>query len=428
MSNNQGQNLIFLISQPRAGSTLTQRIFGAHSLIHTQSEPWIMLHPLNALKSNNIHTAYDMDLYIKGARDFINHLPTKETSYRDIISEAYQSLYNSILAQNKKNLFLDKTPRYYYIIEELFEYFPNARFIFLWRNPAAVLTSIIQTWSKADWYRLSEWKDDLLLAPQLMLNGINQLKNKSFVLKYEDLLSNPDIQIKKACNFIGVPFDAKIINYGEFNIPDWQYGDQVTVNQKTRPDITHADTWLAHLHNPQIWRNVHDYMNYLGSELVSSMGYNFEEIENLLQENKPATDIISHTLPLSDLINTNRSILIENKRLKNDLKNANEGLKNKNESLRIRNEAIEQRDKLLGEKEKMIQQSKMEISKIQGILDEKQVVIEKMRLFISQKDSQIEHLKKLLCNIERSYTFRLGKLIIWPFATIRRLTGFKKLS
>lgn len=45
-----------------------------------------------------------------------------------------------------------------------------------------------------------------------------------------------------------------------------------------------------------------------------------------------------------------------------------------------------------------------------------------------KKDAQIKYLKELLCNIERSYTFRLGKLILWPFTTLRRIKGFKKLS
>jgi hypothetical protein len=48
--NPTGKNLIFLISQPRAGSTLTQAILGSHRDIYTLSEPWLMLHPIYALR------------------------------------------------------------------------------------------------------------------------------------------------------------------------------------------------------------------------------------------------------------------------------------------------------------------------------------------------------------------------------------------
>lgn len=387
---NQGQNLIFLISQPRSGSTMTQRILGAHSQIHTQSEPWIMLHPLNALKSNNIQTSYDMDLYLKGAVDFIDHLPGKRNLYKAIISDAYCMLYNSILEKEGKGFFLDKTPRYYYIIEELADFFPEAKFIFLWRNPAAVLTSIVKTWSKADWYRLSEWKEDLLNAPQWMLDGIKHLKNRAFVLNYEDLLKNPYGLVENVCKFLAVPFQENIIEYGQFKVPEWQYGDQGTVNYKGKPDISHEDNWHEHLNNPQLWRVIYDYMGYLGSDIISAMGYNLGDIEIILEQNKPNLDVNIHTLPLAELLFTNRSVLIDNKRLQRELKNAFEGLRNRDENLKTRNETISQKDRVIGEKDKIIQQSKIELSKSQAAIEEKTNLIGNLQSVIIQKDKHIE--------------------------------------
>ena len=58
MSDFSQKNLIFLISQPRAGSTLTQRILGSHQDIHTISEPWIMLHPFYALRDKGCQMEY----------------------------------------------------------------------------------------------------------------------------------------------------------------------------------------------------------------------------------------------------------------------------------------------------------------------------------------------------------------------------------
>ena len=54
----EGQNLIFLISQPRAGSTMTQRILGSHPDICTVSEPWLMLHPLYAMRPQGYEAEY----------------------------------------------------------------------------------------------------------------------------------------------------------------------------------------------------------------------------------------------------------------------------------------------------------------------------------------------------------------------------------
>jgi hypothetical protein len=36
-------DLVFIISQPRAGSTLLQRILDSHSKVCSPPEPWVML-------------------------------------------------------------------------------------------------------------------------------------------------------------------------------------------------------------------------------------------------------------------------------------------------------------------------------------------------------------------------------------------------
>ena len=69
------KNLIFLISQPRSGSTLTQKIIGSHKDIYTRSEPWIMLHPLYSLKEEGINAEYNKGQEYPATQDFINNLP-----------------------------------------------------------------------------------------------------------------------------------------------------------------------------------------------------------------------------------------------------------------------------------------------------------------------------------------------------------------
>lgn len=67
-------NLIFLISQPRAGSTMLQQMLGSHPDIHT-SEPWLMLHPLYALKSDGYQAEYDTRLAQEAMGSFVQTLP-----------------------------------------------------------------------------------------------------------------------------------------------------------------------------------------------------------------------------------------------------------------------------------------------------------------------------------------------------------------
>ena len=131
----QGSNLIFLISLPRSGSTLLQRILGGHPDIATLAEPWVMLHPLYALKRAGIETEYDAVLAREALDDFLGQIDGGETAYVEGVRRFAGDLYARALARQGKRLFLDKTPRYYRIIPELRQVFPRAKFIILLRNP-----------------------------------------------------------------------------------------------------------------------------------------------------------------------------------------------------------------------------------------------------------------------------------------------------
>ena len=59
------------------------------------------------------------------------------------IAEFSMSIY-SAYACNSERYFLDKTPRYYHILNDLIRIFPNAKFIILTRNPISIFASSIE--------------------------------------------------------------------------------------------------------------------------------------------------------------------------------------------------------------------------------------------------------------------------------------------
>ena len=179
MKSSNGENLIFIISQPRAGSTLLQLMLSGHPDIATTSEPWIALHPVFSLMKEGIDTVYNSKLARLALIDFLKQSGVDESFYKRQVTSFLLSLYNRSIAHQKKKIFLDKTPRYYHIINELIEIFPNAKFIIIFRNPLAVLNSILTSWVKNDILRLSGNRDDLMIAPQKMIDFIKCYPDKS---------------------------------------------------------------------------------------------------------------------------------------------------------------------------------------------------------------------------------------------------------
>lgn len=309
-----GENLIFLISQPRSGSTLTQRILGSHPDIYTVSEPWVMLPPLYGLRYEGIESDYNYKWAKVALKEFCKALPNGEETYLKGIGKCYSYLYSQAMINSKKTYFLEKTPRYYYIIPELYKTFPKAKFILLYRNPLAVLSSICNRQEpQHDWSLLSLYKDDLIKAPFLMLKSSNIPGFNCIKLKYEDLLINPEVTLKNICHQLGVEFESKIIDYGSSQLPQWIYGDQNLLYEKNRPYAKNLDKWILYLKDPKIWQASCDYLEFLGKRTIYRLGYSYENLKETLDKNRPndSTDLHSIVVKWLDSKSRNRDDYME---------------------------------------------------------------------------------------------------------------------
>jgi hypothetical protein len=279
--------LIFLISMPRSGSTMLQKMLGAHTQIYTRSEPWVMLHPLQALKTNGIYARYDASLAARGANDFVHGLPGGRASYQKKLAEFLLSLYGDYLQDSRKARFLDKTPRYYEIFDDLQELFPRAKFIILYRNPLAVFASILSTWVKDNYALINNYKIDLEEGVRFLERDFSGYSN-TYMVRYEDLLSAPEKQFEQLCAFLQLNFESSCVNYGErMTGEQWQFGDQKTVSMKMRPDIEHAESWRRELSQPVVRKLLLDYLNTLDRTSLSRLGYDFDSTRSILEDAKP---------------------------------------------------------------------------------------------------------------------------------------------
>jgi carbamoyltransferase len=280
-SESYGEKLVFIISQPRTGSTLLQKILATHPDVHTVSEPWIALHPLFALRDSGISAPYDAALARHALSEFLHSFPDGEEIYWNSQRRMLTTLYNAALEASGKRIFLDKTPRYYFVIPELRRLFPKAKFIFLIRNPAAVLSSILEAWVQSeDIARLRPLRDDLLLAPKLLLEGIRDSVPGSIVVRYEDLVSAPERVVSGLCGHLGIEFDPSIIQYGATPEQErWLYGDQITLHEQDHPVTDHIDRWRRVLNRSAVWESwAHSYIATLGPHILREMGYDYSKL------------------------------------------------------------------------------------------------------------------------------------------------------
>ncbi len=256
-----GSHIIFIISMPRSGAGLLHRILEKHPDVHTVPDPWIMLHPLYALRPRGIKAEYGAFEAREALNRLLKMIPEEEELYYRAVRHLANTLYSKLLETTGKTFIIDKTPRYYYIIPELARVFPESKFVFMLRNPLAALSAFIHSVGKETNQELttSPQYQDLLQAPAHLLQGIRTLKEKAVVVRYEQLVENQQKTVRHLCNRLEIPFHS---NLG--------------CTYRTKTDWTH------HLTSPQLCSLAGNFLDILGPDILGHLGYCYSEIKHAL--------------------------------------------------------------------------------------------------------------------------------------------------
>jgi len=266
---------LFLFSLPRAGSTLCQRILGAHSEIATVSEPNILLHFLYSLKECDVYSIYNHQRAVAGIREFCHALPNGMDDYLAEMRDLARRLYAKA-AQSKVEYFLDKTPQYHFVAEDILHLFPEAKAIFLWRHPLSVVSSNLITFCDGQWTAY----DDVHFFRGIanLTSAYQKYADRVCAVRYEDLVLNPVETWKRVFAYLELSFEPDVLsNFAE-----------VRLNSRRDPnmDSPHYQVirqepiykWKRVLANPLRKAWCRRYLKWIGRERLAVMGYDLEDL------------------------------------------------------------------------------------------------------------------------------------------------------
>lgn len=152
----------------------------------------------------------------------------------------------------------EKTPANLYSVNQLLEWFPNARIIHAFRDPRAVYISNKRKYEKKELPRFSVLARrtkllfeyyaslDVALAWRQAIRLHKEYQQKypgQYLLsRFEDLVTNPEETLRKLCCFIDIPFQQRML-------------DQLVLNSSFLPkrqqlgfDKAAVDRWRQYLH------------------------------------------------------------------------------------------------------------------------------------------------------------------------------------
>ena len=230
---------IFIVAAPRSGSTLlfetmavNREIWSIGDESHRQFESIASLRPSGKNSSNRLladqATIEVQETLLNAfAKDLVN-------------SDGKRYVDLSVLSRPREIRFLEKTPKNALRIPFLQKVFPDAHFIFLFRDPRQNMSSLLESWRSRSWVTypsLPNWPKDMqwshLLIPgwekltkaslaevvaqqwlvtnQTILDDLNELPKERWTsIEYDEFLNNTPESLNRLCRFSQVVFGPRM--------------------------------------------------------------------------------------------------------------------------------------------------------------------------------------------------------------------------
>lgn len=271
--------LVFLISLPRSGSTLLQKILAVHPDVASKGEPWLLLPLAFMNRSEGIEAVYFHKAAAQAIRELIGNLPGGEETYRTHLRTFVLSLYR--LLAGERRVFVDKDTRYYLILDFLAEVFPTAKFVFLFRNPLDVMSSAITTYRR-NRLLTHAYHVDLYDGVRLINQGRKRYASRSIEVHYNRLTQEPQNEVPRICDFLGLDFREEMLtHYKEIDFGGTT-GDPTGIYRYQQISTDSIDRWKEVLNSRYRIRFARQYLKAIGDAELEPFGISLSEFEKAI--------------------------------------------------------------------------------------------------------------------------------------------------
>lgn len=272
---------IFIFSLPRSGSTLTQRILASHPEVWTASESHLLLPYLYTLREEGVYSEYSHRYTVRGIRSLYENLPNGKDEYLEEVKNLVLRIFTKI-SGTSDGYFVDKAGAYHLIADEIINLFGDAKIIFLWRNPLAVIASLMESWGHGRWNLHEHYIYLFEGLPQLIATYLRH-KEKVLSFRFEDLLLDPEDQCGRLFRYLGLTFSKEFLtSFAEVELQG-DLGDQPGMRRYQELSREPLTKWRATLSNPirKLWCK--RYLRFIGQERLATMGYDLGQLEAELE-------------------------------------------------------------------------------------------------------------------------------------------------
>lgn len=263
---------IFVVGAPRTGTTLTRDILNNHpdvylfNEIHFFEQVWDTRAQLGDLgdtasRSRALERLAEWISTVGDDRAVLEVLTEPELARRlEKEDGGYRGLLLALLRTRAEmagaRRFGDSSPQDVLYVAQILEWFPDARIVGVVRDPRGFLASYKNQWRRAvanDRERYNPVTTSLLWRSYMraLLDAKGAAAGAAVtVVRYEDLVDQPEREVRRVCGHVGVDYRPEMIDVKRSNT---SYDTAVAALQKAGIDARSRDRWRTELTPTEIW-------------------------------------------------------------------------------------------------------------------------------------------------------------------------------
>lgn len=204
-----------------------------------------------------------------------------EKTPKNLLSQAIYA-YQLVLHEENKDFvhpdnakkWVEKTTSTEIYASEVFEWFPEAKFVHVLRDPRDNFASLKSGWKAR--YQSQNDSIERLLQSMLDRGGLGMRmakanldaygKEKYMVVRYEDLTQDPETHMRKIAEFMGVSFHEKMLIPTYYGLP-WK-GNNFDGLKFTKPSAVNVNKWKERINDHEA-----KVVEFYFSDMMQEWGY-----------------------------------------------------------------------------------------------------------------------------------------------------------
>lgn len=249
----------FILGSPRSGTTLFRTMLSGHPKLFVPPELCLLYRSTNIVRPEGPHDLGSLATVF--AR--LTGISWGEAVEELVSLRSPAVIYEKIMELTEGRMLVDKTPRYstdLSVLQRAEEMFEDPLYIWITRHPGGVVNSWKSLYPMFFWgdggmklglsqERIGEltWK---LCNENIEKFLSNVPSDRQMTVRYEDVVRDPQTQMKETCKFLKVPFDKMTLTPFDGHrdrMTDVKGGGDWRFGTKTEIVSSLADSWADHV-------------------------------------------------------------------------------------------------------------------------------------------------------------------------------------